>query len=870
MPKSSPKSNAAKTTEFVKKANGGSASKSGVNRLKQAQAYPKMPRFKDGGDVSNDDFIQQMMVGTLPTDQGPSPADERANKMLRALGEGVRGTFDLDALEPGSEAYRTGQALANIPPVGMAAGAIKGISKADLKRIGEELETSKGRLAELVSKYPQIKDASVAEIERLTKGEPLTVYRGISLLPGKDLRKETTPSTTLDAATALSMIKNAPIVMRGNEFISATPVLRTYSGLDPKATQAYVPSLIDQIIQQQPAALEMKIPTRSGEKMSLKDIFEGVKGEKEVLTDVSKTSPVDILFNRYKGGVGDQDLMEVTRLVLNGEWNGGETFLKKMGSFYSDPAAKAKELNEFAELVKGRLVRKRADGSPETGEVSNDDFIQQMMTGTPPTDQEPGFIGQGIKAAGQQVYENFRQAIQEPGEFHKRALGNIAKRLEEDPEGFAMDWTGGGLGGVIKPKGGVFPKEGSRSGLDKYLERIEENAAGANRGEPISKVKSIMDFINTKGRKYLTSVYGAADDPLRAALLEGRLPRLGDDKTKFRDYLMNPARSGDDPLARQDFELFYDQAMGIQPMLVSPTADITENIARREGAARQMMEKMRAEGTPDEFINMNSFDTYAPERMIREYSPEYMKNLGRQMSGETLPADLTDEALSMAVRKGEPIYDISYPTLDFMQPINLAKSLSTLDPAKLQNMSFAEAVIQGTKNTRLQRDWAEVVRKVRDGKNVDRSMFEIGTEKIRPMGDDQWVRLTSGQAAQLEGAAMRHSIGGYADKGDYGHGGLEGLMSGKAQLFSLRSKDGTPRVTIEALKRDDGALKVTQIKGRFNGLPQPEDQARVVEFLKDMPVQSLPKEYYRTDVFDKELPDELRSLDWAALLGQQR
>jgi hypothetical protein len=58
MPKHAPKSNASKTTESVKKANGGSASKSGVNRLKQAQAYPKVPvNLSLGGFLSKAVYI---------------------------------------------------------------------------------------------------------------------------------------------------------------------------------------------------------------------------------------------------------------------------------------------------------------------------------------------------------------------------------------------------------------------------------------------------------------------------------------------------------------------------------------------------------------------------------------------------------------------------------------------------------------------------------------------------------------------------------------------------------------------------------------------------------------------------------------------
>jgi muramidase (phage lysozyme) len=63
-------------------ANGGSASasKSGVNRLKQARAVPAMPRFQDGGEV---DLAEQMTVGTLPEDQRP------AGEVFRGIGRDV-------------------------------------------------------------------------------------------------------------------------------------------------------------------------------------------------------------------------------------------------------------------------------------------------------------------------------------------------------------------------------------------------------------------------------------------------------------------------------------------------------------------------------------------------------------------------------------------------------------------------------------------------------------------------------------------------------------------------------------------------------------------------------------------------------------
>jgi hypothetical protein len=361
----------------------------------------------NGGEVTNDEFIQEMFTGTRPEDfPETSPVDKKAGELLRALSEGTRGFVGAEPIEPGSEAYRTGQALANMPAVGVVAATAKGAGKAkdalkaltkkDIKLIASELETSRGQLAELVKKYPQLRDASVADIEALTKGEPFTAFRGISLLPGRELRKESTPSMTVDPSVALGMLKDAPVMITKEGFITATPVLRQYPGMKASETQVYVPSLIEQITERQPGALEMKIPTRSGEKMTVADVFKEVKGEKELLADVSKKEPRDILFDRYQGGVGDRYLMEVARRVLAGKWEGGEALLKEIGGYQTDPKGLVQEFDSFAELVKESALKK-AKG----GEVTNDEFIQEMMVGTRPTDEttSPGILPPEIRQA---------------------------------------------------------------------------------------------------------------------------------------------------------------------------------------------------------------------------------------------------------------------------------------------------------------------------------------------------------------------------------------------------------------------------------------------------------------------------------------
>jgi hypothetical protein len=444
------------------------------------RAQGRVLEMSKGGDVTD-----EMFVGTRPEDfPETSVVDKKAGELLRALSEGTRGFVGAEPIEPGSEAYRTGQALANMPAVGVVAATAKGAGKAkdalkaltkkDIKLIASELETSRGQLAELAKKYPQLRDASVADIEALTKGEPFTAFRGISLLPGRELRKESTPSMTVDPSVALGMLKDAPVMITKEGFITATPVLRQYPGMKASETQVYVPSLIEQITERQPGALEMKIPTRSGEKMTVADVFKEVKGEKELLADVSKKEPRDILFDRYQGGVGDRYLMEVARRVLAGKWDGGEALLKEIGGYQTDPKGLVQEFDSFAELVKESALKK-AQG----GEVTNDEFIQQVMTGTPMSDTstQPGILPPEI-----------RQAVDVPLDFANLLIrGTAAVPI-------------GGFAGLYK--GLTGGKYGTQEGV-KEADTEAARMMAKITGEPKTQAaKDVLEFIGGKAQEY--------------------------------------------------------------------------------------------------------------------------------------------------------------------------------------------------------------------------------------------------------------------------------------------------------------------------------------------------------------------------------
>jgi hypothetical protein len=295
-----------------------------------------------------------------------------------------------DILSEGLPMFKQGGSVKKFAPGGKVLKGIsegvkaaKNISKKDLQTIGSELETSRGLLPEVAKKYPQIRDASVAGIESITKGDPFTAYRGISLLPGRELESEIMPSTTLSPGVALNILRDAPVMIRNNEFISPTSVLRQYPNIKPTDVEVFVPSMIEQIRERQPGALEMKIPTRSGGKMLINDIFDEVLREKEVLTDVTGKTPTDIKFDRHGGGFMDNLLMGVARDVFSGNWKGGENYLKEIGGYYTNPDEMIQEFDAFATSI--APTRKAKGGS-----------IKSMVSGAQRAAKEGKKMLQGV------------------------------------------------------------------------------------------------------------------------------------------------------------------------------------------------------------------------------------------------------------------------------------------------------------------------------------------------------------------------------------------------------------------------------------------------------------------------------------------
>jgi hypothetical protein len=381
---------------------------------------------------------------------------------------------------------------------------------------------------------------------------------------------------------------------------------------------------------------------------------------------------------------------------------------------------------------------------------------------------------------------------------------------------------------AIKPSGGVFYPQGSGSRIDDYLDTVVKKIA---RTDIAGKdAIGVADFIRNKGHKYLTTTFGTGKDPIREAILDGRLTLTGKDTENIRGYALRAAREGE-PEALKDVEKAYDELTKLRGNVITDSSK-SSSLARtmRVDAAQEAeVAKMLKEGVDPDFINYNRATKDVAD-LGASYSPDAEKMLADFLSGKKKPTTGAEKAVLMAANKDERIYDLSLmsPAFDFFEPDTLARGIATIPVADLNRMSFPEAVIRGAQNTLLDRSGDAVVAAVEKGKSIPKKFYTEGVSPVKGAEDVGWVTIDTPFAARLEGALMKHSVGGYGEKGSYGLGGRDALVSGKAKVFSLRPTGGKPVTTVEASVKPEG-LTITQVKAPYNSAPTPEEKLKVFQ-----------------------------------------
>ena len=492
-----------------------------------------------------------------------------------------------------------------------------------------------------------------------------------------------------------------------------------------------------------------------------------------------------------------------------------------------------------------------------------------------------GFLGTPPDEQGFSVMHPQREGIKQAGEagFYTGTALQVAPmmgalRAAGIGPSSAGKTTAAQQLGAVKMRGGTFGYSGQPDDASKlgYLMRELTSEAESARAP-----QELQDFLKTKAPKYFSTTYGTADDPLRTAIRERRIEPFGRDQPKLTPYMIDAARNPEARghlQAKLDLERMYDEMSGVRAYaLKSEGSDVTER-----GIRQNISEKMGQEGVPIEARNPSSVDTFSAEEFSSYPTSSRML---RQLveSQESLPPNIRQ-----ALKTGEPIFDVD-PSMALLRPNNVIEALQEVPANKLKNMSFPEALIQGTQALAPIRDYRAAVDLADKGAVVPKKALEMFTTPViaAPVTKGEWVRLTKPVATELEGKLMKHSIGGYSEGSTYGtgytalpFGGKKAFDEGLVQVYSLRDKQGMPSVTMELAKSDGGAgdkWNVTQIRGRFNSEPtyqSREDIFRLLDKLDE--TQGLGKikgnTYFKTSSGEDISGPEKPAVDWASEYDQ--
>jgi hypothetical protein len=374
---------------------------------------------------------------------------------------------------------------------------------------------------------------------------------------------------------------------------------------------------------------------------------------------------------------------------------------------------------------------------------------------------------------------------------------------------------------------------------------------------PDANLSAINNFLQTKVRNYYTRQFGTQDDPIYKAIREGRLTseELGA-PGGIRKYLADVAKEGKtrvnpetgetrfypSPSAQeaiQDINALYDKMTGMRgTILANETIGDPQYSSLLSDQAKTELERLK-EITKDRLLG----ERLRPEEINPQIdymgykNPAFVKpgssptepvltsyfNPSDDMIALSLsnPTFLPKE-LRTAIEKKQPIYDLNPQGAlkKILDEESLVDYLATLPVNQINNMRYEDAIRGSVKLQALRKERKVLVSRIRDNKPVDGKPFLEGVSaplvsypEGSPLQGYTWRRLEKPDATELEGAYLKHSVGGYADDGSYSSKDKKDFRAGTIKVYSLRDPRGLPVTTVEVKEIPGLGPAVTQVKG---------------------------------------------------------
>lgn len=495
------------------------------------------------------------------------------------------------------------------------------------------------------------------------------------------------------------------------------------------------------------------------------------------------------------------------------------------------------------------MTRELADG----GEITTDEFIREVMTGTRPSDfPETSPVDTAVSD-----YIKFQsKALTDPKAYMQAMGENLdkyhGKPLREDPEKYLMEQLGPGvLGGTIKKAGGEFlPRiEGFSQSPESFASEFVVNRMFNDEPSELHK------WIEAKLPKYIKNQLGTANDPLvkitdenvesaikqldaydrrilklheeikkrEAELGPGSATasraRLDDEIEASENYLedvMNrldrgtgysPERFEEDVLrANVKDPVFHDS-----PSLLAHQRRIagfpeqgtarTYLGRRREDQLDDFLTEYKAEGLSKSFPDATE-SVGAGE--ARRYLDQIGQDTEKTLYGIGLKNPMSGSRSNLAVTVNHVMDELSNA---MRQGTDLPPSLQ-IKPENLNQFDFERAARHVNKidEWRMQQS---------RGADLEGGMKSASVYKEYPDSPKglRWVQLKADEslpekeareqlqeALDREGSIMGHCVGSYCDP----------VMRGRKQIYSLRDKQGRSHVTIEVASMDNIHDKIQQ------------------------------------------------------------
>jgi len=449
----------------------------------------------------------------------------------------------------------------------------------------------------------------------------------------------------------------------------------------------------------------------------------------------------------------------------------------------------------------------RPFGYKEEKPVFGSDWIKEKMTkyGIRPGDEATPTL-QGFRTMGELGASAVNPASVVRGTISAaEKTGEAAKMLAKDFQQYNRQLTVPGASYAVKPTGGAYLAQHMDSNMGDYVKNLEKEAARLAGDRP-----DVAEFLRNKALPYLTKNYGTTNDPIRDAILKGQMGLSGHDSKNFPEALILAANRGDN-MAREALEATHDVRTGLTGHVydLSPNARyIPSDILRQQEAMKMREQGYTGATTPKiYFMGETEAKSAASDPRMADY---YFGQLGVSPSYNGTP-----EGLKYSLANKQPVYDLNqndYSMLDYMIPENVVAAISSVDPKKLKNSSFADALIQGNNNLysglykpymKQVDTWYDAVDK--GNKEValqypkEASLFGMSDPVLTDARGFTWRKVVDPDATRIQSQLMNHSIEGYAYPKAYRHSGSEklgssnarvSLLNGDVELYSLYDPNG--------------------------------------------------------------------------------